>query len=255
MAERSWEPTGGTTAPVREEYDSIPSTQARAIELAREGAPFGTRVVARSQTAGRGRGSHQWSSPPGGLYLSLLLRPPPEHPALLSLAAGAALARALEYHAPVELAVKWPNDIVLRDPPLRKLAGLLAELVELPSGPVVVLGVGLNVRAPDSPLPLELAGRVAFLDEPGRPAPELRELEQLSAAALESMSAELSTRKGRERWLAKCRERLYGQGRSVTLDGSAAGRIVGLESDGALLLEGGGGPAVVHAGEVVVEEP
>ena len=56
-------------------YDTVGSTNDEARQLARGGAPGGTLVWAAAQSAGRGRRGHLWQSPPGNLYLSLILRP------------------------------------------------------------------------------------------------------------------------------------------------------------------------------------
>src|SRR5262245_39623073 len=96
--------------------DVVGSTNDEALALARAGAPDGAAVWARAQRAGRGRRGRSWASPPGNLYLSLLLRPPgpPASVAQLGLVAAVALAEALGGVAPgLDLAFKWPNDVLL----------------------------------------------------------------------------------------------------------------------------------------------
>ncbi|MEM0128543.1 MAG: biotin--[acetyl-CoA-carboxylase] ligase, partial [Thermoplasmata archaeon] len=138
---------------LREFYEVLPSTQDRAIALARAGAPPGSRVVARSQTAGRGRLDHRWWSPRGvGVYLSAIAEAPPPPRTRFALAVGTCLAEALEPLSPVPLRVKWPNDLWAEVPagPARKLAGVLIDEVATPShGLREVVGVGVNVAPLD----------------------------------------------------------------------------------------------------------
>lgn len=105
----------------------VGSTNDEARRLAAEGAPDGTVVWARSQNAGRGRYGRSWSSPPGNLYVSLLLRPacPPATALQLGFVAAVALGEALDRRvAAAALTFKWPNDVLLDG---RKIAGILLE--------------------------------------------------------------------------------------------------------------------------------
>ncbi len=126
--------------------ESLPSTNAFARELASNGAPSGTIVLAEEQTAGRGRLGRRWLSPArSNLLFSLLLRPtlPPERAFALTMTLALAGTVAIEKSTGVSALIKWPNDIFVRD---RKLAGILTELSvragELESA---VIGLGLNV--------------------------------------------------------------------------------------------------------------
>ncbi|OGP26052.1 MAG: biotin--[acetyl-CoA-carboxylase] ligase [Deltaproteobacteria bacterium RBG_16_66_15] len=139
------------------------STNRVAMEMAENGAPHGTVVVADEQTAGRGRMGRRWESPPGkNLYVSLLLRPPVptvEAPRL-SLVAGVALADAVEEMG-VSPSLKWPNDLYLGE---RKAAGILAEMASDPDGVRhVVIGVGLNVNMEEADFPPVLRGGATSL--------------------------------------------------------------------------------------------
>jgi BirA family biotin operon repressor/biotin-[acetyl-CoA-carboxylase] ligase len=165
-------PGGRIAGPLRA-FGSVPSTQTVARAWAAAGAPEGAVVIADHQSAGRGRRGRAWSAPAGAaLLFSVVLRPPlpvarwPE----LALAAGCAVAEAVEAVAGVATRLKWPNDVLAG---ARKLAGVLAEGVAGPA-PAVVLGVGLNVSQADADWPPELAARavsVAALAGPvSRPA-------------------------------------------------------------------------------------
>jgi BirA family transcriptional regulator, biotin operon repressor / biotin---[acetyl-CoA-carboxylase] ligase len=158
---------------------SLPSTMARAGELAAAGAPEGATVVADRQTEGRGRLGRGWVAPPGSsLLLSVVLRPPLPRDAmwLTVAAAGVALAGAVEAVAARAVAVdrgagpelpgplvglKWPNDLEVDG---RKAAGLLAEAHLGGQPPTwVVLGMGVNVAQRREDFPPELAGRATSL--------------------------------------------------------------------------------------------
>jgi len=158
-------------------FPEVGSTQDEAIRLGQQGAPAGTLVIAGRQTLGRGRQGRSWHSPPGGLYLSVLLRP--EAPAhrwpSLAVVAGLAAAQALLRCGVTGVRIKWPNDLVLRE---RKLAGLLAE--SSASEGFCVVGLGLNVDLGEE-LPPEL--REIAIDL-ARGAPEADPLEVAAEVVL-----------------------------------------------------------------------
>jgi BirA family biotin operon repressor/biotin-[acetyl-CoA-carboxylase] ligase len=135
---------------------STDSTQAVARFLAEQGAPDRTLVWADMQTAGRGRMKRRWTSRPGGLYFSLILRPsfPPSRLAELNLAMAAAAAAALATSG-LTTAVKPPNDVIAsRGRRTGKVCGILAEASGgSRSVDWVVLGVGINVNNSVSGVP------------------------------------------------------------------------------------------------------
>ena len=139
-------------------FEVTDSTNRVAMEMAENGAPHGTVVVADAQTAGRGRMGRIWVSPASkNLYVSLLLRPsvPAVDAPLLALVAGVALADAVEAVG-VPAALKWPNDLYCGG---RKAAGILAEMASDPDGVRhVVVGVGLNVNMEEADFPPDLRG-------------------------------------------------------------------------------------------------
>ena len=124
---------GGLASDVRF-FPSTGSTNDIAAALAAAGGHEGTVVVADEQTAGRGRRGRTWFSPPAsGLYVSVVLVParakvtPDRAIGLLTLAAGVALAEAVEHATGLTTDIKWPNDLLIGR---RKLAGILAEAVD-----------------------------------------------------------------------------------------------------------------------------
>lgn len=162
QAMRETERLAGHPVSFLEETDS---TNNVALALAKAGAPAGTMVVAESQSAGRGRLSRQWLSPPGcGLYVSFILRPTMELGDLpkITLAAGVALCRAVVNATGVGTQLKWPNDLLLQG---KKCGGILTEadglLAEAP--PLVILGIGVNVNTPPALFPAELQGKATSL--------------------------------------------------------------------------------------------
>jgi len=241
----------------REFYDTLPSTQDRALALARDGAPEGTRVVARRQTHGRGRLARSWESPEGGLYCSVVLSRPTEHPGLLPLTVGARLACALQKEYAVLLALKWPNDLLVREAgrPLRKLSGILTDEVGSPTlGRAVVAGVGVNVRLDRGSLPSPLPESVAALEEFVSPPPGLEDVEEIVVASALGAAEWLSTAGGARKARDLCRELLYGVGRPVTVDGHPAGTLKAIGDEGELLLATPTDRVAIWAGDVRVEE-
>ncbi len=140
------------------------STNRVALEQGRSGGGTGMVIVAGHQSAGRGRLGKKWlSSAGGGLYFSMLLRPllPLDEVAKITLAAGVAVAEALEPLCRERVMLKWPNDIIIGH---RKCGGILAELdISSIDTPLVVLGIGLNIQAPAAGYPPEIADRAGAL--------------------------------------------------------------------------------------------
>ncbi|CAA9404049.1 MAG: Biotin--protein ligase (EC / Biotin operon repressor [uncultured Rubrobacteraceae bacterium] len=144
---------GSPLARVVEVHEALASTQDRARELARAGAPHGTLVVAGVQTGGRGRLRRAWGSPEGGLWMSLVLRPDLEAAAAprVTQTAAVAVAKALR-ELGANVGIKWPNDLLV-EPGGRKICGILAESGIRGAAPPeascvdhAILGVGLNAN-------------------------------------------------------------------------------------------------------------
>lgn len=123
------------------------STNDDLLEAGKQGAPHGTGLAARAQTAGRGRRGHKWDSTAGNLLLSIVLRPcvnPAKYSGLAAVS-GLAVLEALEKKGLAnEIGLKWPNDLVARG---RKLGGILVEAARDSEGkPFAVCGIGVNVN-------------------------------------------------------------------------------------------------------------
>ncbi|HJQ71096.1 MAG TPA: biotin--[acetyl-CoA-carboxylase] ligase [Blastocatellia bacterium] len=128
-------------------FDSLPSTNDLAREMAAEGAGEGVSVLARAQTAGRGRQGRQWSSPADdGLYFSVILRPEmkPAAATVITFAAAIAVAETLASDFDLAVDIKWPNDVMAGG---RKISGILVETaVEGDRLLYAVLGIGVNLN-------------------------------------------------------------------------------------------------------------
>ena len=128
-------------------YAQLDSTNTRLKQLADQGAPEGTLVIADEQLAGKGRFARVWHAPPGSsLLMSLLFRPdflPPDQVQQLTMLCALAMVDAVNQLTGVDVGLKWPNDLVYQS---RKLAGILTEASYL-GGTLgwVVVGLGLNV--------------------------------------------------------------------------------------------------------------
>jgi BirA family biotin operon repressor/biotin-[acetyl-CoA-carboxylase] ligase len=228
------------------------STNDDVRRLAAQGAPEGTVVFAESQTAGRGRLGRTWDSPDrAGLYLSVLLRPadPPERIGRYPITAAVAVCTACRAFSGDPVALKWPNDVLAEG---RKLAGILAEMRQGPSGAELALGIGINVNqtAEDLPTGLRATATSLRLLRDGaavdREAVAATLLEAL-AATLEGMRADAWPEVA-ERFLRYAPD---ATGRRVRLAAGGEGITDGLDVSGALRVATVNGIVLVHASESV----
>jgi BirA family biotin operon repressor/biotin-[acetyl-CoA-carboxylase] ligase len=244
-----------TFKPLILRYESLPSTNTEAARQAVAGAGEGLCVVAREQTAGRGRRERAWASPKdAGLYFSVVLRPQIEVAAwpLIPLACALAVRDALTDACSLETDIKWPNDLLARG---RKLCGILAETCDTPHGRACIVGIGINLN--DTAFPSEIAERATSVEaEMGR-APDGERLLAALVRRLAARYAELQSSDGaRATVQAWCAASSYAQGKRVRVtlgdDQSFEGATRGIEDDGALCVETNGGEImIVRAGDVV----
>lgn len=125
--------------------------------------PEGTVFVAESQSGGKGRIGRRWSSPPGGVSMSVLLRPkiPPSGAPALSLVAGYAVAMAIRDRLDLDARMKWPNDVLVG---VRKVCGVLCEMrAEAGRVAEVIAGIGINANTGPDELPPEVRDSAASL--------------------------------------------------------------------------------------------
>ena len=145
----------GRAAPVIVK-EQVTSTNSVLKELAIEGAAEGSVLIALRQTGGRGRMGRSFLSPPGGIYLSMLLSPRCSPEASLSLTPCAAVAvqRAIARLSDVQADIKWPNDLLVES---KKVCGILCESVFYQGQQKLIVGVGLNVNTPPEAFTGELS--------------------------------------------------------------------------------------------------
>ena len=147
-------------------FDTLQSTNVTAVAFAKAGAPEGTVIVAEQQDGGRGRMKRVWSSPKGGLWFTIILRPQidPQYVAQVTLAAGVAVAKVLRKLYEIDdIRIKWPNDLLLND---KKVCGILSEMQLDENGSIdyAVVGIGINVNLKLEDFPLELRDTATSLN-------------------------------------------------------------------------------------------
>jgi BirA family transcriptional regulator, biotin operon repressor / biotin---[acetyl-CoA-carboxylase] ligase len=234
-------------------FETIGSTNDRALAWAEEGANEGSVVLADAQSAGRGRLGRTWASPPGaGIYVSVVLRPAAQAMPLLTMAAGLGVSEGIAAATGLQTHVKWPNDVCVAGRPSRKLAGLLAEAGS--SGDRVhhvVLGIGINVLP--AAYPPDVAARATSLEsELGRAVSRAAVLAECLAGVWQRYQM-LAAGQG-DAVLTAWRERAAATfGRRVEWDEPAATRrgvARDVDAGGALIVSGDNGLVRLTAGEV-----
>lgn len=143
--------------------EELGSTNDYARRMGEADAPHGSWISARVQTAGRGRQGREWHSHSGNLFLSMVLRPDKSFPLTwVPLAVALAVYRtAKEAQPSLELVLKWPNDLGIRDRKVgfRKVGGILCEGVGGANGSYIIAGIGVNCAiAPETDQPTAALG-------------------------------------------------------------------------------------------------
>ncbi len=228
-------------------FAKVGSTNASALSLALS-CQNGTVILAEVQTEGRGRLSRPWASPPGGIWMSLILKPkmPLDHIYQINMAASVALCRALSSMLGLQAGIKWPNDLLIRE---LKICGMLMEVsAQLDRLDYVVLGLGLNANNDPSGFPTEwrstsLAAELCHdLDRCDLICRLLEEIE----VAYENMGSKEIYEEWRSRSLTLGR-----QVRITSAAGDQVGLAVDLAEDGALLLRTGDELKRILAGDCI----
>ncbi|MDQ5841634.1 MAG: biotin--[acetyl-CoA-carboxylase] ligase [Chloroflexota bacterium] len=241
-----------------EHHAEIGSTNDRARAALAEPGGNGLAVIADRQTAGRGRMGRSWLSPSGtNLLLSVGLRPDLPIERAWWLAAAAALAvreAAASVASAVQLAVRWPNDMVTPDG--LKVAGLLTETqVEGERVVGAVMGIGINVNWRRSAMPPDIApGATSLADLAGAPVDRLELLTSLLAA----LDAEIRQVEAGASPLERFRAASWLTGRAIEVE-TPAGRLIGVAGEiadnGGLILDGPTLRTTVSVGEVIRVHP
>ncbi len=236
--------------------DAVGSTMEEARRALRDGDTGRLWIVAREQTAGRGRHGRVWGSPPGNLYASLLLTNPCE-PALapqLGFVAGLALHDAASHmlgaSAAADLKLKWPNDLLVGR---AKTAGLLLEGESRAGRLDLIIGFGVNIASCPQNTPYPATALAAF----GPDATVEAMLTALSEAWVSRFA--VWSRPGgfgpiRTAWL----ERAAFLGETITIrlgEGPLSGVFAGLDASGRLELGTEDGRRIIDAGDLYFAAP
>lgn len=233
-------------------FDTIGSTNTEALDAARAGAAEGHCVIARRQTAGRGRRGRTWvSEKDAGLYLSIVLRPKlePRFLPLITLMSGIAVHETLTSLG-MQPDLKWVNDVHIDG---RKICGILAETADTPIGTAVVLGIGINIRPGN--YPPEIADIATSIQSEKGDAPAVDALAELLLAKISKYYTLLKSPDGPSSIIEEWSKRSsYFRGKRVRAE--SEGEVIngvtdGLEANGALRIRrDDGSVAVVVAGDV-----
>jgi BirA family transcriptional regulator, biotin operon repressor / biotin---[acetyl-CoA-carboxylase] ligase len=231
--------------------DKTSSTQDVAKKLLDAGAQEGAVIIARLQTAGRGRRGAAWESPPGGLWMSVIFFPDKTLDApLLTLAGAVSAAEAIKKSSGLDAKIKWPNDCLING---KKTAGVMGESF----GPAVILGIGVNLNVKPGGLDF-IQGREATslfiekkadIDENLFLGLLLRELEYLYMTAPEQGSKSIIAKM--EKFCALKNKSVAGFSNGKRVEGTAAG----FDEDGSIVVRLDSGIRVkFSAGDLKLEK-
>lgn len=202
-------------------FDELDSTNTYLKRLARAGAEEGRVIIARRQSAGRGRLGRSFYSDAEGLYISVLIRPRMRAEGMVFITAmtAVAMARAIERTVNADARIKWVNDIFVNG---KKVCGILCESAFGANAlsEYVVIGAGVNITEPLGGFPADISAVAGAL----LPAGEKRELRNaLAAAFLEELFNEYACL-GMRRFLGEYRRRSIVTGKSVSVISPAGTR-------------------------------
>lgn len=232
-------------------YDTVDSTNNVCKALAAQGLDS-TAVIARAQTAGKGRLGRSFQSPEGGLYLSALWQDCPAGQLLtVTPLAAVAVCRAVESLCDTDCGIKWCNDVVLHG---KKLCGILTELsvsLETQEPEYVVIGIGINCNQTQFPQELDMATSLRI--EAGRPA-DVNAIAAALLLELSRMRREFLSRKSD--WIAAFSRNCLTVGKDIQILRAGTVRqakATGIGPDAELLVEYPDGTSgSVSSGEVSV---
>ena len=237
-------------------YGSVGSTNDIARELAEQGCLAGTVVTAEEQLSGRGRTGANWSSPPGNLYQSLILRPDasPSVAAQLSFVTALALREAIATALPDRnVLCKWPNDVLCDN---AKVAGILLESKINPSGLLdwIIIGMGVNIAHKPEQVPYPVTKLRELVGGESIDVARMHDLFLNAFSRLYSLWADFGFIGIRELWLQHAKG--LGQPIRVRLPKEERhGTFCGIDEQGALILElPSGEREMISAGAVFFDE-
>lgn len=237
-------------------YDTLDSTNTQAKQLAKEGFPHGTVLIAGNQTGGRGRLGRSFSSPAGmGVYLSVILRPGclPDELMHLTCAAAVASRKAVKKVSSISPDIKWTNDLVCGK---KKLGGILTELGFDPTGYVdyAIIGIGINCCQKSEDFPTEIQHIATSVHElTGTPCSPAR----LAASLVEELyEMDKVLFSGKQQLMDSYRRHCMTLGKEITVlrgEETRYGTALDLDEDGGLIVRFSDGTVkTVSSGEVSV---
>jgi len=220
-------------------FDAINSTNTEALNQAKQGADEGLCVVARQQTAGRGRHGRTWvSAKDAGLYFSVVLRPKIENRflPLLTLLSAVAVHDLLTEIYGLKPDIKWANDVHVNE---KKICGILAEMTETKKGLAVIVGIGINLKSSNfSPELKEIATSIEEETIKNiNPDKLLENLTKHFANYYQILESENGAQRIRQEWAKRS---TYFSGKQVSVEletETIVGTTRGLEENGALRIE------------------
>ena len=197
------------------EYDCLDSTNRLLLDMAKEGSPCGTAVWAHTQTGGRGRLGRSFSSPEGGIYVSILVpvAQDPESGIKITAMAGVAVMRTILQVCSRKCGIKWVNDIIYEG---KKVCGILAQGV----GDKAVVGIGINYRTDILSLPDDVRSVASALYGPEEDAPDEKAFVRALLGNVYSLCCN-----GDEKWLEEYKASSTILGKEVLI--LQAGKVTG----------------------------
>lgn len=218
-------------------FDTLASTNLRAREIAAD-SPNGTVVIAEEQFEGKGRTGRAWASPPGGIYLSIILKPdiPPDHLHRLTLVTGVAAVETLNGLG-LNAGIKWPNDILINE---KKVCGILTEIdAEADAMNYAIIGIGVNANTElDALPPITMLQATSLKEEMGQVVDRIaiaqRFLERFEQYYIAFLTDDFpSVLKHWRAYSSTIGRRV----KIVTRFRTIVGEAVGVDNDGALIVE------------------
>jgi BirA family transcriptional regulator, biotin operon repressor / biotin---[acetyl-CoA-carboxylase] ligase len=217
------------------ELGEVSSTQTIARDLAAQGAPEGTTVVAKSQISGEGRLGRSWVSPEGGLFMSFVLRPARLiRPEIMTLVSAVAVVEGLNQATNLHPVIRWPNDVLVSG---RKLAGIIGDAQTTGQQIAqIIVGIGVNCNAPVGEQLVQEA--TSILEETGKAV----NVSELRHATLDSFSRLYDRWQRGEDLLAVWKGHVKTLGKDVLVklkarETPSVFRAVGLDEEGSLILD------------------
>jgi BirA family biotin operon repressor/biotin-[acetyl-CoA-carboxylase] ligase len=235
------------------------STNSLLAGLAAAGAPAGALVLAEFQSAGRGRQGRRWEAPPGSsLLFSLLFRPPwpAARATWMTMLAGLASVRAIQEATGLQVALKWPNDVMaLADGRWHKVGGILLETTFAGDAmEYAIAGIGLNVNVEPEHLPQAAVPATSLQAATGQPVDRLSLLAAVLLRLEESYEGVAAGQSPQPAW----DELLINRGRPVLVRGEGLaleGVAGGTDEWGRLLVQDATGAVhAVAAADVTLRE-